>query len=333
MRIPTYLSYSSLSQFEKDVEEFYLKHLSETRAARLPQERPASVGSAFDAYVKAALYAELNLPQDQRYEFEALFEAQVEPQNRDWARSEGQYVFDCYRQSGMYTTLLNLLRRSIEPPRFEFAVRAEIEGVPFLAKPDCRFVLPGPLHVVHDWKINGYCSKSATSPTKGYMLCCDGFVAAKSAKQNKSHGQAHKLFEPIEVTPGYTIDKGYLEDCSTQWADQLSLYGWSLGEKIGDSSVVLSIDQGVAKPMHEGRPRMRFASFRARVRQSYQEFLAKRLRDAWAVISSGHIFRHLSPEDSEIRCQLLDDQAAISHSDGSEQGDWFNQVVRPKYRG
>ena len=53
MRIPTYLSYSSLTTLEKNSEEFFIKHLAETRAPKVPQERPASVGSAFDAYVKS----------------------------------------------------------------------------------------------------------------------------------------------------------------------------------------------------------------------------------------------------------------------------------------
>lgn len=329
MRVPTYLSYSAMSMFEKDVEEFYLRYLSETRPPRLPQERPASIGSAFDAFVKAALFKDLKLPQDDKYELEALLETQVEEHNREWAREEGAYVLECYKAAGQYDTLLRMLEKSIEPPRFEFDVRTEIAGVPFLAKPDCRFVLPGGIHVVHDFKVNGYCGKSATSPTKGYMVCNDGFVAQK---QNKSHGQPHKLFQPTDLG-SIVIDSGYLEDCSTSWADQLSLYGWALGEQVGDAKVVLSIDQIVAKPVPEGRPLLRVASYRARVRSSYQEHLLKRLTTAWEVITSGHIFRNLSPEESKIRCQLLDEQSRALQSDGSIQDDWFSMVVRPVYRG
>lgn len=340
MRVPTYLSYSSLSLFEKNIEEYYMKHLSETRAPRMPQERPASIGSAFDARVKASLYKELQLGDDPRYTLDALFETQVEEHNRDWAWIESEYVFDSYKIAGQYDTLLDLLRRSIEPPRFEFDVRGPILGVPFLAKPDCRYVLPGPIHVIHDWKVNGYCAKSATSPTKGYMICNDGY---RAVKQSKSHATAHKNFKPfrlecvnpcVNVTGNeFIIDEGYLEDSSTQWADQLSLYGWSLGEEVGDQKVVLSIDQIVAKPLPEGRPLLRVASFRARVRKSYQEFLAKRLTQAWEVITSGHIFRDLTPEESKIRCEMLDGQAIALQSDGSVESDWFNEVVRPVYRG
>src|SRR5690606_5730332 len=86
MRIPERLSYSSFSMWEKNPEQFYLKYCAETRPPRAPQERPASVGSAFDAFVKAAFHEALfGKGHDPIYEFEALFETQVEPHNRDWA--------------------------------------------------------------------------------------------------------------------------------------------------------------------------------------------------------------------------------------------------------
>jgi hypothetical protein len=330
MRIPTYLSYSSFSLFEKNEEEFYLKHLADTRPARLPQERPASVGSAFDAYAKSALHEALYGPgNDPKYEFPALFEAQVEKHNRDWALEEGRYIFECYKVAGAYDTLLGLLKLAIKPPRFEFEVRAEILGVPFLGKPDCQFILPGPVEVVHDFKVNGYCAKSGTSPVKGYMICNDGFQAA-NGKQNKSHGQAHKQFRPIDVH-GYTIDEGCLEDCDTGWADQLSMYGWALGQPIGGNTV-LSIDQIVAKPVPEGRPLLRVSSYRARVRKSYQEHLANRLKKCWEVVQSGHIFRDMSREDSDARMSLLDGQAMATQG-GTPEDDFFNTAVRAKYRG
>ncbi len=329
MRLPTYLSYSAFSLFEGDREEFYIKHLAETRAPRLPQERPASVGSAFDAYVKADLHEKLfGAGADPKYAFEALFETQVEAHHRDWAREEGKYVFECYKLTGMFDTLLALLQKGDEPPRFEFEVRAKVVGVPFLGKPDCRFVVHA-VHVIHDWKVNGYCSQYAASPNKGFMLCMDGYVGDK---QSRSHGTTHKQFVPMTFN-GLTIDSGHLEDCSTAWADQLSLYGWALGEKVGDSKVVLSVDQIVAKPIPSGRPLLRAASYRARVRQSYQEFLAQRFKTAWEVISSGYIFRDLTEEESAMRCKMLEEQSVALQSDGSQLEDWFNEAVRPKYRG
>lgn len=329
MRTPTYLSYSSFSLFEKNVEEAYLKSLADKRPPKMPQEKPASIGSAFDAFVKSALHEALYGKNfDPKYTLDALLESQVESHNRDWARVEGQYVFDCYKIAGRYDVLLELLKKSIEPPRMEFDVKCELGGVPFLGKPDLRFVLPGPVNVTHDFKVNGYCGKSSTSPNKGYMICMDGF---KAAKQNKSDGQAHKQFVPLDFH-GLTIDAGAIEDCSTDWADQLSLYAWALGEKVGDQSTVISVDQIVAKPLKEGRPALRVASYRARVRKSYQEHLLVRFKKCWEIIQSGHIFRDMTREESDLRCKMLDGQSA-STTTGSEYDAFFNEAARKPYRG
>lgn len=241
MRIPTYLSNSALSLFEKNPEEFHLKYISERRPPRIPQERPAAAGSAFDAYVKARLSKDLFGTVDPKYSLEALFEAQVEPQNRDWAINEGGYIFSCYEVSGFYDSILRELQASSEPPRFEFTVEATLNGVPYLGKPDARWVTPGFVKVVHDWKVSGYCSKSTTSPHKSYQLCRD----ASLGKQSKSHNAEHKEFLAYQHGD-MTINTTYMEAANPAWADQLSLYGWALGEKIGDENVVLSIHQIVS---------------------------------------------------------------------------------------
>lgn len=330
MRTPTYLSYSSFSLAEKNEEEFYLKYLCENRPPRVPQEKPASVGSAFDARVKAEFHDALfGAGSDPKYSYQTLFDSQVEPQNRDFARDAGARVFEQYVYSGAYERLLDLLKKSIVPPRFEFDVNGTILGVPFVGKPDCRFVLPGPVHVIHDFKVNGYCGKATTSPHKGYMICNDGY---KAEKQSKSNGQAHKQFVPMDFC-GLTIDTGYMEDCSPEWADQLSCYGWLMGEEIGDEKVVLSLDQTVASAQKVGPPIMRVACFRARVRKSYQQFLAKRLVGVWERIKSGHIFKDLTKEENDARITILEKQPAALQSDGSPEEEFYREVVRPKYQG
>lgn len=328
MRIPTRLSYSGFAKFESNLIEFFYSYLSTTRPDRMPQERPAAVGSAWDAYVKSGLYEALFGKNDPKYEFEALFTAQVEPHNRDWALEEGKHVFDCYKVSGLYDELLGLLQKSIEPPRFEFQVDADVLGVPFTGKPDCRFVLPGPVAVIHDFKCNGYCSNSTTSPCKGFRRCFDGFVAIK---QNKTHNTAHKQYA-AQLFHDFEIDTNFLEDCNKDWADQLSLYAWALGEEVG-SPYVLSIDQCVAKPLIGQKPQLRFSNYRARVRQSYQEHLAKRFTTVWDVIKSGYIFRELTPEESEAKCKILEKATVQLQSDGTAAGDFMVEAVRSKYRG
>jgi len=327
MRQLKHLSPSALFLWEKNPEEFYLQRLSERRTEKTPQEQPAAAGSAFDAYVKSALNYVLYGNSKPDYAFEALFEAQVEPQNRDWARGAGAYIFDCYVQSGFYRSLLKKLLSASTDPRFEFSVEADILGVPFLGKPDLQFVTGGGVHVVHDWKVNGFCSKYTTSPHKSYRLCRDGWIG----QQSKSHDTEHREYLGVQLKD-LEINTTYMEAAHPEWADQLTLYGWALGEQIGDEDVVLSIHQLVAKPF-KPQPQLRVAEYRARVASEYQQTLAKRLVDCWTSITNGHVFKDSSREESDLRCQTLDDAAKGLVSDGSELETYFNEITRRPYRG
>lgn len=328
MRIPQSLSYSSLSLREKDPEEHYIKYLSDKAAPRLPQTPPMAVGSAFDAEVKAALHAALfGTGSNPQFEFQTIFESQVEPQCRDFALTAGKVVMEAYKLCGAYDDLLNLLRKSIEPPRFEFKVEGTVGGAPFTGKPDCRFVLDlgqGRISCIWDWKVHGYCSKYNTSPSKGYMTCLDGFQAAKPSQ---SHGKEHKLFKAMDYR-GLLINSGYMEFCNSEYADQLTLYSWLLGEQVGDENVVLGIEELCAKP--GSPPTLRYARHRGRVKADYQVALEARVKKCWQAIISGHIFTEMSREDSDARCQVLDEMAVGLMSDGSALDQWFNDATRER---
>ena len=333
MRIPKSLSYSSQSLWEKNPEEFYLRYLAEHRSPRTPQEPPMAVGSAFDAYVKSTLnYHLFGNAMSPQFEFGTVFESQVEPQCRDFALKAGKHVWKSYKLCGAYDDLLNLLRQSVEPPRFEFQVEGMIGTAPFLGKPDCGFVLDygqGRIRCVYDWKVKGYCSKYGASPSKGYMICRDGF---RSDKPSRSHGKEHAMFLAMDFH-GFPINSGYLEFCNNEYADQLTLYGWMLGEKIGDENVVLGIEETVAKFMGEGQtPQLRYARHRGRVKAEYQVKLAARVQRCWDAITSGNIFPDLSPEDNAGRCQILDAMAVGLASDDSDEGKWLSNVTRPQFR-
>jgi hypothetical protein len=331
MRIPKSLSYSSLSLWERDKDEFYVKYLSDHAAPRLPQKPPMAVGSAFDAEVKAALHADLfGAGSDPQFEFRTIFESQVEPQCRDFALTAGKVVFEAYKVAGAYDDLLQLLQKSIEPPRFEFNVTGTVGGAPFSGKPDCRFVLDlgqGRIHCIWDWKVHGYCSKYAVSPSKGYMTCLDGF---KAAKPSRSHGKEHAMFLAMDFR-GLTINSGYMEFCNSEYADQLCLYGWLLGEKIGDENVVCGIEELCAKFMGENAPpTLRYARHRGRVKADYQQQLETRVKTCWDALTGGHVFTDLTLEDSKARCEVLDEMAVGLMSDGSALDQWFNDVTRPR---
>lgn len=330
MRIPRSLSYSSMSLFYKDADEFYIRYLSEHRAPRQLQEQPAAVGSAFDAYVKSMLAHTLfGKGMSAEFEFGTIFESQVEPQNRDFALTAGKRVFKAYKLCGAYNNLLILLHKSVEPPRFEFKVDGLIEGVPFTGKPDCRFVLDlgqGRIPCVYDWKVKGYCSKYGASPSKGYAVCLDGFVG----KASRSQGKEHAMYKATDFR-GLTINSGYMEFCNGEYADQLCLYGWLLGENIGDENTVLGIEELCAKFMGEGNPpTLRYARHRGRVKADYQLKLAKRVADCWQAITSGHVFTAMTREESDAHCEMLEQVAIGLTGVGSERDQWFTEITRPR---
>ena len=328
MRIPKALSYSALCLFERDPDEFYVLKLANHPAPRLPQEQPAAVGSAFDAFAKAQLnwhlYGRAMSPQ---FEFPAIFESQVEPHNRDFALTAGKRVFKAYNLCGAYNDLLALLRQSVEPPRFEFTVNGTVNGVPFTGKPDVRFVLDlgqGRIPCIFDFKVRGYCSKYGASPSKGYAVCLDGFVG----KASRSQGKEHAMYKAMDFR-GLTINSGYMEFCCHEYADQLCLYAWLLGEKIGDENTVLGIEELSAKP--GSPPTLRYARHRGRVNADYQQKLAERVKTCWQAITSGHVFSSLSREDSDARCRVLEEMATGLMSSGTALENWFNEATRPQF--
>jgi hypothetical protein len=326
MRHPTYLSPSQLALFEKNPEEWYLQHGSETRIPKLPQTRPMSIGSSADAYIKSAMHETLfGKGADPRFEFDTIFTEQVEEHNRDWAKENGKYVFECYKKCGTYDELLKLLQQSKDSPQFEFKITGTVNDVPLLGKPDLRFVHSSGALVIFDWKVSGYCSKSPTSPCKNYRIvrdCWDSTIA----KPTRGVGQAHKNYKPI-VWKGVEIHSGWLEEANEDWADQLAIYAWMLGEPVGSQEMVVCIDQIVAKPAELKYPLLRVANYRARISTIHQENLLQRITNCWQAIMSGNIFSDLTPEENRLRCQVLDRQAIMASSiDETQQ--YLNKLGR-----
>ncbi|WP_437230142.1 hypothetical protein SH661x_001804 [Planctomicrobium sp. SH661] len=321
-RKPKALSHTALGMFEKNREEWFLKYLAGTRTPRIPQTDAMCVGAAFDAYVKSALHHDLGF-NDPQFELDAIFESQVEEQNRDFGRKAGQHVFDCYQYSGAYADLLALMQQSTEEPRFEFTVEKTINGVPLLGKPDLRFRLPVCV-VVGDWKVRGYCSKYSQSPTKNYRLCRDGQAAGKPTKSN---GAAHKGYVPMDHH-GFEISNLCLSEGSTTYADQMALYAWLLDEPVGDENVAFMMEEIVCKYAGEfQQPLLRVAHHRNRVNGRYQRDLMDRYRACWDAIESGYVFRDMSREENDERCQILDAAASAMSED-----DWFTQITRSETR-
>lgn len=329
MRLPTYLSPSSLSLWESDRQAFYLKHLVENRPPRIPQTDYMSIGSAFDAYVKAALHEALfGKGADSRFEFDAIFTEQVEEQNRDWALTAGAFAFESYKATGSYDELLADLLMSLEPPQFEFTVNREIMGIPLLGKPDLRYVDQCGAHVILDWKVSGFCSKYGASPYKGFRMIRDGW-GPEYGKASRSAGKAHKMYEPM-MHEGIEIGTHFLEETCKDWADQLSIYGWMLDEKVGAENVIVRVDQLACKPNATDYPFIRVANHCCRISGEWQRSLVERLANCWNAITSGYIFSEtMSQEESDERCEILD-MRAEAHGEAEVGGieAWVCEISR-----
>lgn len=325
MRVPRYLSPTSIDLFYKDRTEFYLRYLAEHRPPRIPQTRPMAAGAAFDAYIKSYLVGNLYGRNDEQFQLDNILETQVEKQNLDWGIENGKYLFACYKKTGALADLMIELEKAVDDPRFEFTVEGrvthevEIGDIPLLGKPDVYFKTKDGVSVIFDWKVNGYCSKNPTSPKKGYLKVrgLDG--------SSKMHKDCHMM-----DVKGITINIAeYLENIDEGWARQLSIYGWLLGEKVG-SMFVIGIEQLVAKPTTD-KPLIRVASHRSRTSKEYQDKLFNRVAYVWSRLKDGdtrRVFTDLNEEESHHRCLLLDEYYKAYDGDGSFNDEWFQQITR-----
>lgn len=335
MRQPEYLSPSGIKTFMSDPEEYYLRYLSDNKVPQPPQNQPMSIGSAFDAYAKSWLHEALfGKGSDPRYEFQALFEAQVEPHNRDWALTNGEYAFEQYKQSGALSDLLGELRKANGEPRFEFKLQGAVHGyregrtttiesVVLHGRPDVAFINSAGFQVVYDWKVNGYCAtRNAHSPLPGYLRL-------RSAGKTQ-HGQ-HKDCMPM-ICDGLMINIGsFLEDTNAigeEWATQLAVYHWLLGSPFCSENLLVGIDQLVCDATKSALPQIRIAEHRTRVSKRWQQRTFDIAAHIWECVKSDHFFRDMSKEDSQARCKVLDRMHEALKGDGSINDQWAAGIAR-----
>ncbi len=349
MRVPRSISPSAFMLSKKDLEEYVIKYIVDFKPPREPQPLPASVGSAFDACVKSKLHSDLfGEGNDPQFEFEAIFESQVEEHNRDAVLPMGWHVFENYVDTGSYDDLLKLMENAKEAPQFEFDANCVVGGVPLFGKPDCRFVDQYGNHIILDWKVRGYCSIHSASPTKGFRLCRDGIGWLErnltkaqlkkreeggevSGKHSQNHDKPHKLYMETDLG-GVLINMSFLETCNIDWATQLSMYGWMMGEDVGNEDVIVCLDEVVAKYMNGEDPLLRVANHRSHVSKAFQLELQSELSDLWELVNSNWIFRDMSREESEARVGILQNRASGMATDGSDEENWYSNMGRPSFR-
>jgi hypothetical protein len=275
-----------------------------------------SVGSSFDAYVKAELVIDLGMSNElPGFDLDTLFKDQVEEHNRDFAIEAGKDCMEAYKVSGAYRRLLHQINHGSEP-RFEFTAVGEILGVPVRGKPDLQYRNEAGAMVIVDWKVNGFCSKSGASPKKGYVLCMDGW----HGEHSRSHNKVHKSADLMHIG-GMDINIGmFFEEVDQRWARQLSTYGWLGGEEVG-SNFIIQIEQLACNPkngMH-----IRCATHAGRSSKGFQETVAKQYATAWKAIAEGHIFIDLTYEQSKAMCEKLD-HFHKAYQVKDEKDVWFN---------
>ena len=332
MRKPKYLSPTAIDKWNKDRQEFYLSYLADNRPPRIAQSRPMAAGGAFDAYVKGYLIEKL-MGVSGGSSVETLLSDQIESHNLEWATKIGGYIFDCYRRSGALADLMVEMSLATGSPRFESTVEAIIDGVPLLGKPDLWFeVDDGP--VVIDWKVNGFCGKSATSPKPGFIKVRDCWDS-KTTPNMRNHMTSHPKCQE-HVVSGLTVNiAGYFESVYPAWAVQLAVYSWLLGAPVG-AKTIIGIDQIVSRGGGSAddvvHPLLRVASHRARLSSEYQETLHASIVHIWNRISRGprHIFDG-DPGESEARCTVLDSYHAGIAGDTPED-EWFASACRGESR-
>lgn len=305
MRTIRYLSPTSLKIFYEDRDQFYTQYLCETRTPRFPQTEPMAVGSAFDAYVKSYMVEKL-VGRDPAFEFGTIFEAQVEPQNRDFARDAGRIVFEAYQKQGALADIMLDLVGCVGKPRFETAIEGHVTasslvlgGVPLLGKPDIFFITKQGARVIFDWKVNGYCSNYNMSPKPGY-------IRMRTADRNngKQHPKAMVMDEKgVKISVAHPLDT-----VEKDWAAQLAIYAWLLGEDVG-ARFITAIDQIVCGKDALMNREFRIAQHRAVVSEDFQKATFKKAHEAWYLIQSGHIFDMLPRKESDLKCKHLDEMA------------------------
>ena len=294
MRMPKYLSPTAVSLWNKSREEYYVRYLADTPPPREPQTKPMCVGSAFDVCVKDKLAERFGSPWPG---FDAEFARSVEPQNRDFALEAGRVVWKAYEEGGGWKRLLKMIGKKGESVELEKTVVGSVQGVPVLGKVDLLFD-----GVIHDWKVNGYCSNGRVSPMAGYLFC-DG-------------KGMHKDCMPMYVR-GTEVGLGVWS--RDDWKRQLHMYNWVIGG--GES--ILSVDQLVCNVGE-----ITTANHRCLPDEEYGNKLKQTLVELWETVDSGWIFRDVSEDESWGRQTLLDKRAAAWARGGGAKEEWAKGWMR-----
>lgn len=282
------LSPTALHTWESNPVEFVNNYVIDK--PKMPQTPAMSIGSAFDCRAKAFLQGKLCGKETEEFILKNLFDSAVSSHNADWAWAESEKLFKKYLDSGAMNDMLLELTDFTVMPKFEFSVgssltEAQVCSVPLYGKPDCYFVNAHKVHVILDWKVNGYMSKA--SPAAGYV---------KIRPLNRA-------YKDMTVMPFKGMRIGFGVPLKRDWEDQLIMYAWMLAGSLDLSSEdwVVGIDQLACN----GPDDVRVASFRSTINPTAAKALWERVVRCWDHIQREHYFANMSEADSNDYTERL----------------------------
>lgn len=305
MREMKHLSYSGFKLFESDPEMFYRRYIAETKSPRDPQNHYMAVGSAFDAFVKVDLHKQFVNDGDERYTLPRMFNDQVEEHGREQAWLDGMDVYEWYKKCGAYASLCADMKDCVSP-RFEAEITANVThpkfsgGVPILGKPDVMYVHHQGCRIIHDFKVNGYYSNTPPSAKTGYVHLFQNIagIPVNAGRHPKCQTRVHK---------GMLINgASYFNSLYADWAEQLTMYAWTMGEEVG-SDYVLSVDQIVC---NKSTKVIKVAKHAGICSPEYQLKLYERLHRCWYACANGHVFLDMPYEASKGRQEAIELEVA-----------------------
>lgn len=255
LKIPEYLSPSSMGEWNTCQMKFYLKRMASNLYIPNLQSYPAAVGSVFDAYVKCALAREIG---HDLGEPSKIIEKNVDASLRDRAVEEGSRLFSQYKTHGCFKRLLARGIMFIELDKTAFIEDDTGSSVPIRGLPDMFEKDGRPVEV----KVSGAGSKSGQSPCQGYMSCYHNGV-------NK--GAHSKFGEPLELL-------------NEDWAKQLVTYNWIYAGLLPWRNVDVAIEQVAIRGTT-----VAFATIRTFVGIPFQERVYADYKKAWQAVQEGDI--------------------------------------------
>lgn len=303
-RKPSKLSYSALACWEENPDEFFFRYIcpEDVKPERPPQTDPMSVGSAFDALVKNALYRIFYGEQatvEDGYRIRDLVVKQCQEHTLPESLVIACDCWDRYVTCGAFGNLVDQINKSSVAPRMEFDVVKTIGGVPLLGKPDLHYMTLLHAHVIADFKVSGSCSNWGVSPQQGYATALDA----------RGGETTHNKYQPTLHPGGVPINSIPMNETTDYWADQLSTYAWCLGEEVGSQDFIVRIEQIACRPpgkkATDDRLNIKCCVHQSIVSADYQRELLERYQKCWNAVQANHIWADFSLEESQARGDIL----------------------------